>query len=380
MIIDSLRYWVEMMHVDGFRFDLASILTRDSSGNMMSNPPLLWDIESDPSLAGTKIIAEAWDAAGLYQVGTFVGDSWREWNGRFRDDVRSFVRGDEGYVRTFADRALGSIEIYGHKAREAEQSINFITCHDGFTLNDLVSYNQKHNEANNDDNRDGADDNRSGNYGIEGPTDDTEIEKLRNRQVKNFLITTLMSLGLPMITMGDEVRRTQHGNNNAYCHDDESTWLNWDLLKKHSDVYRFVQLVIHRRLMRDVAPEQQRMSLAQLLTVGLKGWHGVKLNQPDWNTSSHSIALSVQIPSENLFVYFIFNAYWESLDFEIPPLENGSENLWHRWVDTFLDSPQDIVAWDAAPVILSPTYRTGARSVVVLWAKLPNAVPKDTQV
>ena len=372
MIVDSLRYWVEVMHVDGFRFDLASILTRDSSGNMMANPPVLWDIESDPYLAGTKIIAEAWDAAGLYQVGSFVGDSWREWNGRFRDDVRSFLRGDEGYVRRFADRLLGSIEIYGHKGREAEQSINFITCHDGFTLNDLVSYSQKHNEANNDGNRDGADDNRSENYGIEGPSDDTEIEGLRNRQVKNFLITTLMSLGLPMITMGDEVRRTQHGNNNAYCHDDESTWLDWDLLKRYSDVHRFVQLIIRRRLLRDVGPEQQRMTLAQLLNVGVKGWHGVKLNQPDWNTSSHSIALSVQVPSENLLVYFIFNAYWEPLDFEIPPLENGSENFWHRWVDTYLDSPQDIVAWDTAPAMLSPTYRTGARSVVVLWAKNTN--------
>ena len=375
MIIDSLRYWVEMMHVDGFRFDLASILTRDSSGNTMSNPPLLWDIESDPLLAGTKIIAEAWDAAGLYQVGSFIGDSWREWNGCFHDDVRSFIRGDEGYVQRFADRLLGSVEIYGHKAREAEQSINFITCHDGFTLNDLVSYSQKHNEANNDDNRDGADDNRSSNYGIEGPSADSEIEKLRNRQVKNFLVTTLMSLGLPMITMGDEVRRTQHGNNNAYCHDDESTWLDWDLFKKHSDVLRFVQLINRRRLMRDVGPEQQRLSLEQLLNVGVKRWHGVKLNQPDWNTSSHSIALSVQVPSENLLAYFIFNAYWESLEFEIPPLENSSQNFWHRWIDTYLDSPEDIVVWDAAPVVLSPTYRTGAHSVVVLWAKVADVVP-----
>jgi len=378
MIMDSLRYWVEMMHVDGFRFDLASILTRDSSGNMMSNPPILWDIESDPSLAGTKIIAEAWDAAGLYQVGSFVGDSWREWNGRFRDDVRSFIRGDEGYVRRFADRVLGSFEIYGHEGREAEQSVNFVTCHDGFTLNDLVSYSQKHNELNNDNNRDGADDNRSWNCGIEGATDDPEIERLRNRQAKNLLIITLMSLGLPMITMGDEVRRTQHGNNNAYCHDDESTWFDWDLLNKHSDVHRFVQLIIRRRLMRDVGPEQQRMTLAQWLDTGVKDWHGVKLNQPDWNTYSRSIALSVRVPSENLLVYLIFNAYWESLEFELPSLDIGEGNSWHRWVDTYLDSPQDIVAWETAPLILSPTYRTGARSVVVLWAKLPDTVSKSS--
>ena len=203
------------MLVDGFRFDLASILARDSNGKLMSNPPVLWDIESDPVLAGTKMIAEAWDAAGLYQVGSFVGDSWREWNGRFRDDVRSFFRSEDRSLRRFADRILGSSEIYRWKEREAEQSVNFITCHDGFTLNDLVSYNEKHNEANGEGNRDGGNDNRSWNCGVEGPTDDPAIEKLRNRQVKNFLTVTLLSFGMPMITMGDEVRRTQHGNNNA---------------------------------------------------------------------------------------------------------------------------------------------------------------------
>ena len=202
MIVDSLRYWVEEMHVDGFRFDLASILARDSSGHVMSNPPVLWDIESDPALAGTKMIAEAWDAAGLYQVGSFVGDSWKEWNGRFRDDVRDFFRGAEDSVTRIADRFLGSPEIYGHKEREAEQSVNFVTCHDGFTLNDLVSYNQKHNEENGEDNRDGANDNRSWNCGVEGPSDDPGVEKLRNRQVKNFLTVTMLSLGVPMIRDG----------------------------------------------------------------------------------------------------------------------------------------------------------------------------------
>ena len=211
MIVDSLRYWVTEMHVDGFRFDLASILSRDSNGHPLPNPPVLWDIESDPSLAGTKLIAEAWDAAGLYQVGSFVGDAWKEWNGRFRDDVRDFFRGEPGAVGRLADRMLGSHEVYGHKSREAEQSINFVTCHDGFSLNDLVSYNQKHNEANREDNRDGANDNKSWNCGVEGPTDDPAIEELRNRQVKNFLTVTMMSLGVPMIVMGDEVRRTRAG-------------------------------------------------------------------------------------------------------------------------------------------------------------------------
>ena len=221
LILDSLRYWVREMHIDGFRFDLASILARDASGEVMPNPPVLWDIESDPTLAGTKLIAEAWDAAGLYQVGSFIGDSWKEWNGRFRDDVRCFLRGDENAVRRFADRVIGSPEVYGHKEREAEQSVNFVTCHDGFTLNDLVSYNEKHNKANGEANRDGSNDNRSWNCGVEGRTDDPAVEKLRNRQTKNFLAITMLSLGVPMILMGDEARRSQRGNNNAYCQDNQ---------------------------------------------------------------------------------------------------------------------------------------------------------------
>ena len=265
MIVDSLRYWVEEMHVDGFRFDLASILARDSTGLPLPNPPVLWDIESEPALAGTKLIAEAWDAAGLYQVGSFVGDAWKEWNGRFRDDVRDFFRGEPGAVRRLADRLVGSPEIYGGEGREAEQSVNFVTCHDGFTLNDLVSYNHKHNQANGEDNRDGADDNRSWNCGVEGPTDDPEVEALRNRQVKNFLAVTMMSLGMPMILMGDEVRHTQHGNNNAYCLDDETTWFDWTLLAKHADIHRFVSLLAARRSVRDVENERQRVSLNTLL-------------------------------------------------------------------------------------------------------------------
>ena len=209
MIVDSLRYWVNEMHVDGFRFDLASILARDSSGAVMPNPPVLWDIESDAALAGTKMIAEAWDAAGLYQVGSFPGDSWKEWNDRFRDDVRDFFRGANDSVGRVADRLLGSPSIYGPREREVEESINFVACHDGFTLNDLVSYNYKHNEENGEGNRDGRDDYRSWNCGFEGPTDDPEIETLRNRQVKNFFTAVILSAGVPMFVMGDEVRRSQ---------------------------------------------------------------------------------------------------------------------------------------------------------------------------
>jgi isoamylase len=370
MILDSLRYWVEEMHVDGFRFDLASILARDSSGEVMSNPPVLWDIESDPALAGTKMIAEAWDAAGLYQVGSFIGDSWKEWNGHFRDDVRSFFRGEDGSLQRFADRMLGSHEIYRHKEREAEQSVNFVACHDGFTLNDLVSYNHKHNEANGEENRDGGDDNRSWNCGAEGSTTDPEIERLRTRQVKNFMTVTLLSLGLPMFLMGDEVRRTQHGNNNAYCQDNEANWFDWSLPVKHAGAHRFVKLLIARRLLRDPGPESQRMSLIQLLREGIKGWHGVKLNQPDWSDHSHSVALSAELPKEDLLVHFIFNAYWEPLDFELPRIGAGKQDSWRRWIDTFQEAPEDIVAWQEAPTIPDGTYRAGPRSVIVLWASL----------
>ncbi len=370
MIVDSLLYWVEEMHVDGFRFDLASILARDSTGQVLANPPVLWDIETDPSLAGTKIIAEAWDAAGLYQVGSFVGDSWKEWNGKFRDDVRSFFRGEKHSVVPFADRFIGSPQIYLHKQREAEQSVNFITCHDGFTLNDLVSYEQKHNEANLEANRDGANDNRSWNCGVEGPSDDPEIEKLRNRQVKNFFVTTLLSVGLPMLLMGDEVRRTQRGNNNPYCQDNEISWFDWGLLSKHADVHRFVRLLVARRLRRNLSPELQRMTLTQLIHGANKAWHGVKLNQPDWGDDSHSLAVSVDIPAEQLRFHLLMNAYWEPLDFELPAFDAGTQDTWHRWIDTFLDSPLDISEWDAAPPVLGFVYRAGPRSVVVLWSKL----------
>jgi glycogen operon protein len=365
MIVDSLRYWVEEMHVDGFRFDLASILARDSSGNVMANPPVLWDIESDPVLAGTKMIAEAWDAGGLYQVGSFVGDSWREWNGVFRDDVRDFFRGAEHSVTRVADRLVGSPSIYGHEEREPEQSINFVTCHDGFTLNDLVSYNEKHNLVNGEENRDGADDNRSWNCGIEGPTADPEVEALRNRQIRNFLTVTMISLGVPMILMGDEVRRTQGGNNNAYCQDNESNWFNWSLVSRHAGLHRFVKLLIKRSLMRDVEHEQRRAPLNQLLRNSQHAWHGVKLGKPDWSPWSRSLALEATLP-DGIRIHLILNAYWEALDFELPL--PGGTRIWRRWIDTTLESPNEIIDWPAAPPVAGSTYHVGPRSVVVLVA------------
>ncbi len=354
--------------MDGFRFDLASILTRDSSGAPMADPPILWDIESDPVLAGTKIFAEAWDAGGLYQVGVFEGDSWREWNGRFRDDVRSFFRGEDDAVKPFADRLIGSPQLFGHEDREAEQSLNFVTCHDGFTLNDLVSYDRKHNEANGGQNRDGTDDNRSWNCGVEGPTDDPEIERLRNRQVKNFFTVTLLSLGIPLILMGDEARRTQLGNNNAYCHDDETTWFDWTELERHADVHRFVRMLSARRLMRDAGAERRRVPLSQLLQDAQIAWHGVAVDLPDWSPHSHSIAMTASLEEPGVTLYLAMNAYWEPLRFVLPPAPSSAHGRWRRWIDTSRSSPEDIVDWTDAPPVTETVYSVDARAVVVLVA------------
>ena len=366
LIMDSLRYWVRHMHVDGFRFDLASILSRDSEGVPQPEPPLLWDIETEPTLTGTKLIAEAWDAAGLYQVGSFIGDFWKEWNGRFRDDVRAFVRGDEGTVPNLAYRLLGSPDIYEHEHREPEQSINFVTAHDGFTLNDLVSYAHKHNEANGEGNRDGDNHNTSDNHGVEGPTDDPAIEALRNRQVKNFLAITMLSLGAPMLVMGDEMRRTQRGNNNAYCQDNEISWLDWRLLEKHGDVHRFVRELIGLRNLRDHVREGGRMTLAEMRERARVRLHGVKLDRPDYGHHSHSLALSASNLSGRLHMYFAINAWTEPLDFELPAPPAGS---WRRVVDTSQPSPHEIQPLGEAPVIEAATYRVGPRSVLALMAR-----------
>jgi isoamylase len=366
LIVDSLRYWVEAMHVDGFRFDLASILSRDEDGRPLANPPILWDIESDPVLARTKLIAEAWDAAGLYQVGSFVGDSWREWNGQFRDEVRSFMKGDRGTVTRLARRLLGSPDLYGHKEREPEQSINFVTCHDGFTLNDLVSYNSKHNEANGEDNRDGTDFNLSWNCGVEGPTDDPAVERLRNRQVKNFLVLTLLSLGAPLLLMGDEVRRTQRGNNNAYCQDNEISWFDWRGLDRHADIHRFTRLLLIPRL---TTRGERRQSLNEILRHGRITWHGVKLNQPDWSDDSHSLSLTADTIDGRFLFHGMINAYWEPLTFEVPPRGAGAHEGWHRLLDTSLASPDDICDGpDVAPLVPDGSYLVHPRSMAILFA------------
>ena len=366
LILDSLRYWVREMHVDGFRFDLAAILSRDATGRPMAAPPVLWDIESDPVLANVKLIAEAWDAGGLYQVGSFAGDSWKEWNGRFRDDVRAFLKGDDRTVGALACRLTGSPDVYEHERREPEQSVNFVTCHDGFTLNDLVSYNAKHNEANGEENRDGADDNRSWNCGVEGPTDDPGVERLRNRQVKNFLALTLLSVGTPMLLAGDEVRRTQRGNNNAYCQDDETSWFDWSLVARHADVHRFAKALIALRTSRKLPADRFDMTLGELLSRNPVEWHGVRLHAPDWSDSSHSLAATSRLLSHRMVLHVMINAYWEPLDFEIPPPDGAP---WRRVVDTALDSPDDIRAWADAPAVRGPTYAVQPRSIVLLIAR-----------
>ncbi len=361
MIIDCLRYWVQVMHVDGFRFDLASVLARDTHGNPLADPPILWEIESDPVLAGTKIIAEAWDAAGLYQVGSFIGHRWAEWNGQYRDDVRQFVKGDPGMVVKLAERIGGSRDLYPRPDRKPDRSVNFITAHDGFTINDLVSYNHKHNFSNGEFNQDGLNANYSWNCGIEGPTDDPEIEALRIRQIKNFTAILMLSQGTPMFLMGDEIRRTQKGNNNAYCQDNEINWFNWDDVQKQADLLRFTQKLIQFYH----AHHLFRSEIYWTLPGGPEiYWHGVKLGQPDWGHHSHSLAFELVHPEFEEHLHVIVNAYWEPLDFELPLLPFGK--TWHRVIDTSLASPED---FSDPPTPLPDgqmKYTAQARSVVLL--------------
>lgn len=356
LIMDSLRFWVQECHVDGFRFDLASILARDEDGQPSKSPPILWEIESDPILAGTKLIAEAWDAGGLYQVGSFIGDSWLEWNGRFRDDIRRFLRGDNGTVRSLADRILGSPDIFAHEQREPEQSINFVTCHDGFTLNDLVSYNHKHNLANGEDNRDGSNENFSWNCGHEGPSQEPAVELLRERQIRNFLTINMLSMGTPMLLMGDEVRRTQMGNNNAYCQDNELSWFDWSLVEKNSALLNFTRELIKYRLRKEVRTHHGR-TLSQVLGESHLEFHGVELQQPDWREFSHSLALTARLAGDSRTLHAMFNAFWEPLDFALP------EGGWKLWLDT---SSGTIHNWDSpSATLLRGRCVVPARSIVV---------------
>ena len=367
LIMDCMHYWVQEMHVDGFRFDLASVLSRDATGFPLSEPPLLEEIETDPILAGTKIIAEAWDAGGLYQVSSFFGSRWAVWNDRYRDDVRRFVKGDPDTVAKLAARIVGSPDLFPEQDREGHWSINFVTCHDGFTLNDLVSYDHKHNEANGHANRDGPDVNHSWNGGVEGPTADSAVQTLRTRQTKNLLTILLCSQRTPMLLMGDEVKRTQRGNNNAYCQDNELSWFDWDAPREHHAMLRFVSRLIHFRhehgLLRQVrawsAPSEQGPPPIT--------WHGVQPYRPDWSSDSHSLAFSLHDSTGDASLYVALNAYLKRLTFDLPKPSKGYN--WHRVVDTSLPSPNDIAEPGAELAIAGAAYLVEPRSTVVLLAR-----------
>jgi isoamylase len=366
MIVECLEYWVLEMHVDGFRFDEGSILSRGPDGSPMPYAPVPWHIELTEALADTKIIAEPWDAAGLYQVGYFPGMRWAQWNDRFRDDIRRFVRGDRGLTGAVATRMAGSSDIYQPGGRAPINGINFVTAHDGFTLNDLVSYNGKHNDANGEDNRDGVDNNLSWNCGVEGPTDDPAVEALRERQVRNFATILMLSQGVPMIVAGDEVRRTQHGNNNAYCHDDELTWFDWQLTATNAGLGRFYSRLIAKR--RDHAElHRARYFTGEVNDRGLAdmSWHGCELGKPGFNDpNSGVLAFTLGSSGDGADLHVMMNMEDHPLEFEIPPVAG---RRWYRSVDTALAAPHDITEPGEEEELSSATaYRVEGRSVVVL--------------
>jgi glycogen operon protein len=339
LVLDCLRYWVTDYHIDGFRFDLASILGRDPSGAPLSNPPLLESLAFDPVLARCKLIAEAWDAGGLYQVGSFPAyGRWAEWNGKYRDCVRKFLKGDAGQVGEMAQRLHGSPDLYGR--RGATASVNFVTCHDGFTLWDLVSYDQKHNEDNGEDNRDGANDNESWSCGHEGPTDTPAVNALRRRQVKNAVAILTVSQGVPMLLMGDEVGRSQQGNNNAYCQDNEISWLDWGLLEANPDLFAFFK---HCLAFRKAHPVLRSRDSVRGPCGDPVSWHGVRAWQPDWSGWSRTLALLISggpyrdRPGTAAPIYAALNMHWESHTFELPAPPDGVR--WHLFANTALHPP-----------------------------------------
>jgi glycogen operon protein len=356
-ILSALRYWVVEMHVDGFRFDLACILGRDEEGNLLNNSPLLEQIAEDPILPDTKLIAEAWDAAGAYQVGSFSERRWAEWNGRYRDDVRRFWRGDAGMLGAFASRICGSEDLYAKSGKGPECSINFVTCHDGFTLNDLVSFDFKHNLANGADNRDGVDDNYSANYGIEGPSDDPRVESVRKRQIKNFLLTLFISRGVPMLLGGDEFRRTQHGNNNAYCQDNETSWYDWRSLERYPDIHHFVRRVTELRRAHPVLTRERFYTDAEI------GWFAPALTAPDWS-DPHAKTLGCLIREGQDALYLMFNADDKPVSFVIPSAPNGSR--WRLAVDTAEDVTPGALGRVGSCVERSQPYVLESRSSVLL--------------
>jgi glycogen operon protein len=361
-ILAALRYWAAEMHVDGFRFDLASVLGRDGTGRLLANAPLLERIAHDPSLKDVKLIAEAWDAAGAYQVGSFSERRWAEWNGRYRDDVRRFWRGDDGMVGAFASRICGSADIYAKSGKGPEASINFVTCHDGFTLNDLVSYRDKHNEANGDGNHDGTDHNLSDNYGVEGETADARIEAVRRGQIKNFLLTLLVSRGVPMLLGGDEFRRTQDGNNNAYCQDNETSWHDWGCLERHKDIFRFTQGMVAFRRAHPILIKEQFYTEAEIR------WFGPRGGLPNWADPKEKQLACLIHEDEKHALWLMFNAASEAVVFSLPALPPGDR--WYRAADTGRQVPQDLFPAGQEPLWEDPqAYLLSPRSSAILLVR-----------
>jgi len=377
MIRDCLRYWVVEMHVDGFRFDLGSILGRDQHGHLMENPPVLISIAEDPILTNTKLIAEAWDAGGAYQVGWFPGGRWAEWNDRYRDDLRRFWRGDAGMTRFLATRLAGSSDLYLRDGRKPFHSVNFITSHDGFTLRDLVSYERKHNEENGEGNRDGGDYNNSANYGIEGPATNPEIRTVRERAAKNFIASMMVSQGTPMLLGGDEMGRTQGGNNNAYCQDNEISWYDWSLLEKNAGLYRFVREMIafRRRHPCFMRPEFYTGRNGKYNAIPDITWFDEKGDSPDWNNLDYCLAMrldgsraDIRADRDDNDFFIMFNASEKSAAFVLCPA--GKNRKWYRKVDTALPSPADILppAKEVA-IDMQTRYYVKAHSMVILLSK-----------
>jgi isoamylase len=377
LIRDCLHYWVVDMHVDGFRFDLGSILGRDQAGHLLENPPMIEGIAEDPILRHTKIIAEAWDAGGAYQVGSFPGGRWAEWNDRYRDDVRRFWRGDQGGARSLATRITGSSDLYLRDGRKPFHSINFVTAHDGFTLNDLVTYENKHNEGNGEGNGDGSNANYSRNYGEEGPSRNAAVEAVRNNQTKNFMATLLLSIGTPMLLGGDEFRRTQAGNNNAYCQDNETNWFDWRYLSIHADLRRFVKELLAFRMRHPAfrRPEFFTGQDAEFNSTPDITWFDENGKSPDWALIDSRIAARIDGSKADILAdrddndfYLIFNAKAESAVFKVGPAPFA--RIWHRVADTSLPTPEDFTEPGAEPILVpQDEYAVAPRSFVLLISR-----------